>query len=840
MNPLDRLKAPLRRTLGKAQRSVRAELHAFSRDRPIVSGSVLYESFAGNGALCNPEAIFRELLRAPDMQHLTHIWVLDNLARHTEIQAEFASAPNVRFITRRTPAYFAALATSQYLINNSTFPADFSKRPGQTYVNTWHGTPLKLMGYDMPDGAAESANTLRNFLMADYLLSGGPFMTHRVYEEAYKLGGLYRGQVIEEGYPRMDHQWMTPADDTAARQRLEAAGIDLRGREIVLYAPTWKGTSFSNPANDARELLEASADLQSRLGDRFVVLLKTHQVVYELAQKTGGASHIVVPNDIPTNTVLGISSVLITDYSSIIVDYLPLNRPAFFFIPDAEQYADDRGTYFDLEDLPGAVFDSVSELARGILDAVGLPSPQYSPTQLAYFDQFVPFDDGGASARVVDIVFRGRTADRRLVSLSSSTRTSILLHLGGMRSNGITSSALNLLNAIDSSLFDVSVILQKPGGDDQRANQLRIPPHVRQFHRFGGMNGHKTTHTLRRVRNATTRAPRPTEPASLQTMWADEWERCFGDSTFDAVIDFSGYSPFWANLFSHSPDAIRSIWLHNDMESETRRVTRGRMRMRRSLPAVFATYSRFDSLISVSESLAEVNAKSLAARWNLEPEHFVAARNMVDASHVEQGLLEPLTSLEETEDASAGTWLNDLEHRDDLRWFVSVGRFSPEKNQERLLRSFAMIRDRHPEARLLVVGYGPLQSHLEHLVTHLGLTDAAFVVGPFSNPFPLLANADCFVLSSNYEGQPMVLLEAAIAGLPIVSVDFATVRDALPESHILVVDQDDAALAQGMEAFLRGEVEPAALDVDAYNAAAVREFHIATRTAELAQRTDTA
>ncbi len=70
----------------------------------------------------------------------------------------------------------------------------------------------------------------------------------------------------------------------------------------------------------------------------------------------------------------------------------------------------------------------------------------------------------------------------------------------------------------------------------------------------------------------------------------------------------------------------------------------------------------------------------------------------------------------------------------------------------------------------------------------------------------------------------MVLLEAAIVGLPIVSVDFGTIRDALPDSVIRIVDQDDDALAEGMLAYLRGEVPPQRLDVERYNRAALGEF----------------
>ncbi|MBC7762045.1 MAG: CDP-glycerol glycerophosphotransferase family protein, partial [Candidatus Saccharibacteria bacterium] len=232
----------------------RAELQAFARRGKLRRHAVLYESFAGNGVLCNPEAIFREVLRSSDLAELRHVWALNSLSEHSEVQQEFAENPRVRFVRRRSLAYFRALATSKYLVNNATFPAEFSKRSGQIYLNTWHGTPLKRMGYDMPNGALDSANTLRNFVAADFLLSQNSFMTEQMYEKAYKLRGVFRGLVIEEGYPRVDRQFLNEREAAEARSRLADDGIDLGNRTVILFAPTWKGTDFSSPADDAGDL----------------------------------------------------------------------------------------------------------------------------------------------------------------------------------------------------------------------------------------------------------------------------------------------------------------------------------------------------------------------------------------------------------------------------------------------------------------------------------------------------------------------------------------------------------------------------------------------------------
>mgnify|MGYP001552942476 CR=1 FL=1 len=102
---------------------------------------MLYESFEGNGALCNPEAIFRELLRSPDLADLTHTWVLNSRHAHRAIQEEFAENPMVRFVHYRSVGYFHALATSTFLINNATFPR--SSANGQVRFTSIPGMALR-------------------------------------------------------------------------------------------------------------------------------------------------------------------------------------------------------------------------------------------------------------------------------------------------------------------------------------------------------------------------------------------------------------------------------------------------------------------------------------------------------------------------------------------------------------------------------------------------------------------------------------------------------------------------------------------------------------------------
>ncbi len=822
-------------TFHRVRRAWLAQARAFARRKPVLAGTVLYESFSGNGALDNPEAMFRALLAAPDQQHLRHYWVLDKHAEQDAIRAEFAHDPRVQFIRYRSTAYHRLLCRAEVLINNATFPPEFDKRPEQTYVNTWHGTPLKRMGYDMPNGGYYAANTQRNFLHADVLLSQNPFMTEVMYEHAYKLRGAFRGVIAELGYPRVDRQTLAAGERSELLARLAKAGIEIGERKIVLLAPTWKGTNFSNPEDDAAEMFEQARRLQALLGDAWRVLLKVHQSAHQYASARSELRGLLVPNQIPTNQVLGLVDALVTDFSSIFFDYLATGKPILFHMPGLDQYEAERGLYFSIDELPGPVHLDIEGIATDLLGTTGGLAAKASVRQ-HWQERFTADEDGRASERVIDLVFRGKRDGLRLLDVAEDGRISVLMYLGGMRSNGITTSALNLLRNIDHDRFNVSAMIVHTRRGQPWVNQALIDPHVRQVRRIGGMNGGKWQIKRYKMQVRLAGERRSALHAGPYPLLADELHRIVGDMRFDAVVDFSGYSAFWTALLLQAPERAsggrprHAIWLHNDLASEVRRTVNGKQPMRRSLPAVFSFFEQHDALVSVSPTLAEVNRQRLTAEYGVPDRGFTHARNLVDAERVLAGLQEPLAELStfprdpETGAIERPDWAEAMLAGRDLFWFVTVGRFSTEKNQERLLRAFAKVALQRPEARLVLVGYGPLQDHLLAVRDRLGLGDKVFLTGALRNPFAVLANSHCFVLSSNYEGQPMVLLEAALARLPIVSTRFASVADALPEGMIRIVEQDDDALAEGLLAAIRGEVRPAELDADAYNREVVDEF----------------
>ncbi|MDR6862281.1 glycosyltransferase [Phycicoccus sp. 3266] len=853
------------RVARKTVKSAPVEWRAQVRRMPVRPELVVYESFAGNGMLCNPEAIFRTLLADPERQHLRHVWVLTDPKAFPETVAEFAGDKRVRFVKRRSFAYWKALATAGHLFNNATFPPEFGKREGQVYVNTWHGTPLKAMGYDEPGGAVGARNVIRNFMMADFLLSTSPFMSEQMYEKAYRLTNVAPGRIVEVGHPRTDRQHLTAAERERLLGSLRASGVRLGdGETVVLYAPTWKGESFHTPLDESAELGERVRELASRLPAGHRVLLKVHQQVYEQARRRPELAPLLVPNHLATNAVLGLTDVLVTDYSSIFFDFLSTGRPVVFFTPDLAEYDGYRGLYLDPDDLPGPRVATAAELAD-VVSAVGTgttPDPlvTHAEAYAAARDRFAPLDDGEATQRVVEVVLDGRVEGRVVRQPARDGRQTLLVYLGGMKPNGITASGLNLLHHIDHDRFDVSA-LYGHATDPARASGVRaIDPRVRHFPRVGGFAPSKSQRRRRRALQTRGTAIPATDLAIMDGLLREEWRRCVGDARFDHIIDWSGYSSFWAFLLTAAPAGSHSIWLHNDLRADQLREVDGRRPHFHNLQATFSAYGRFQHLVSVSPALRDVNAEKLA---EFAPaEKFVAARNTINHERV----LLKANGLPGAAEALDAAWPGDhvlavaatdvleavesivaehglQEHYDEVerrvavssvappepgvRTFVTVGRLSPEKNHKRLVKAFAAVHGEDPLTRLVIIGGGPLLPALTKQVRKLGLEDSVVLAGPQPNPWVIMRECDVFVLSSDYEGQPMVILEARTLGLPVVSTAFSSVASALGPGEGLVVDRKVDALADGMRKALAGGVPNAPFDPVSYNDAVLREFYAA-------------
>jgi glycosyltransferase involved in cell wall biosynthesis len=164
-------------------------------------------------------------------------------------------------------------------------------------------------------------------------------------------------------------------------------------------------------------------------------------------------------------------------------------------------------------------------------------------------------------------------------------------------------------------------------------------------------------------------------------------------------------------------------------------------------------YRKADRIISVSEGVRQ----DLMTFFGLKPDIITTIHNPYDIDYIQR------LSKEEVDD----TWLTD----DSFQTILNVGNLTKQKAQDTLLRSFARLSDQIENLRLIIVGAGEAGQKLIALAKDLNIEKNIKFAGHKDNPFSYMARADVFVLSSNYEGFPNVLIEAMICGCPVISID---------------------------------------------------------------------
>ena len=136
-----------------------------------------------------------------------------------------------------------------------------------------------------------------------------------------------------------------------------------------------------------------------------------------------------------------------------------------------------------------------------------------------------------------------------------------------------------------------------------------------------------------------------------------------------------------------------------------------------------------------------------------------------------------------------------------------VGGFTEEKNHVGLLQAFAQIKEKHPDARLVMCGDGPLRPKIESEIETSGMGQSIFVLGALKNVRDLLTGADLLLLPSKVEGIPGVVLEAAVRCVPAVATDVGGVSEAITHNKtgILVPQNDMTAMAAEASHLLENE-----------------------------------
>lgn len=385
-------------TAGRSAYGRRLLRAAYYRDRrtpPLpLRDTVLY---AGGDS---PRAVHAELVRRG--VEAEHLWVTGTTpGRTTHVP------PGARAVPVHSAAWYEALARSRRIVTDEQLPGWFERRPGQTVVQTWHGTPLGRFGGGLADTLYADHQYLATLPQRSaqwsVLVSPSRFATPWLRRSL-----AYEGEVLEAGSPANDVLF-PPDRDKAAEEVRRGLGIP-QDHRVVLYAPTYRDHLAHPPAASADRTAPgpyrwdpalAPGALARALGPGHTVLVRRHPRV--TGSIPTGPGVLDVSGYPGAAGLLLVADVLVTDYAGLMFDFALTGRPMLFHTYDLEHYRDTvRGFCLDFETrAPGPLLVTTDEVAQALRDTGSLAA-RHADAYESFRRDYCDLDDGGAAARVAD------------------------------------------------------------------------------------------------------------------------------------------------------------------------------------------------------------------------------------------------------------------------------------------------------------------------------------------------------------------------------------------------------------------------------------------------------
>lgn len=297
---------------------------------PMDDKLILFVSYGGRRYDDSPKCLYEKMKDDIRFRDYKFLWAFDNPARY----------PGILSVKIDTFDYFIKALKAKVWITNSAIERGLQfKKESNIYVNTWHGTPIKRMGADLPVNNQSFSSNLNNMNM--FLVQGD--YEKKIFSRAFDIKD---DVFLKVGLPRNDVLVAAKTlDKQLARKKLNIKSDTF----VILYMPTFREfvrNSITGCAFDFK--LNPDKWINKLKKNDFVFLYRAH---YEISTKCNGKGNEYfrnVSNYEELNDLLIASDVLISDYSSVIFDYSLLEKPVILYLYDYKSYESKRGLYFDI------------------------------------------------------------------------------------------------------------------------------------------------------------------------------------------------------------------------------------------------------------------------------------------------------------------------------------------------------------------------------------------------------------------------------------------------------------------------------------------------------------
>lgn len=374
------------------------------------------------------KVVFVEI-RLPSLTNSLQL-LYDKLYMETELDLHCHFLRNT-FVSRkeyreRCKAFIADIATAKYVFMDEATNVNgcFEMRPETVVTQLWHGCgAFKKFGFSTADAIfGASRKDMENYPFNKnytHVTVSSPDVIW-AYEEAMRYtheSGVVKALGSSRTDIFYDEEFIKSAFDELY-EKFPAA----KGKKVILYAPTFRGRVAKAKSPNVLNLNE----LYDVFGDEYVVIMKHHPLVRKrpaIPEELVGSFAVDFTTDMSIETLLCVSDICISDYSSLVFEYSLFERPMIFLAHDLEDFFDWRGFYYDYDELtPGPVVKTTQEVIDYISDIDNLFDKQAVKD---FRNKFMCSCDGHATERIISTVF----GDNYIKKLRSSPLPKAPYHL---------------------------------------------------------------------------------------------------------------------------------------------------------------------------------------------------------------------------------------------------------------------------------------------------------------------------------------------------------------------------------------------------------------------------
>ena len=229
---------------------------------------------------------------------------------------------------------------------------------------------------------------------------------------------------------------------------------------------------------------------------------------------------------------------------------------------------------------------------------------------------------------------------------------------------------------------------------------------------------------------------------------------------YDAVIGFQeGFSDFFTTFTDIEP---RLIWIHNDYNNIPTYRTRNEN-----------AYLNINRIFFV----AETARKSFATAFPTLESRMGVIKNVVPIDDIKR---------------KAAEEVDDEYYQKGKINLISVGRIEKQKAFHRIVEILNRLGEKRNQINWIIIGDGSQKNEIQNMLLQNNYQNIVRFIGTKSNPYPYMAKADMFVLTSEYESQPMVIMESLITGTPVISTNFESAYELLEGKNYGIVCENTA------------------------------------------------